>query len=231
MALPRLLPARDAYRLWAPQYDSCPNPLLSLESRLLDPLLSLTAGCDVVDLGCGTGRSIAELARAGARSIVGIDTSREMLQRASQRLSPNARLMRADCRDTRLRAQCCDWILASFLLSYLDDLPAVAREAARISRPHAFALIADAHPATRSYGWRRTFRTSEEVFEIQTHPYEISDLHCAMRRAGFVPVFFREDGFGREELAIFSQAGRRDLYRKAEGLPVFFAAGYRRGRL
>ena len=227
---PRLLPAQDAYRLWAPEYDATPNPLLSLERRRLAPLLSLAGGCDVVDLGCGTGRSILDLARVGARSIVGVDFSQEMLERASQRLPSRVRLMQADCRRTRLPAQCCDWILASFLLSYLDDLTAFAREVARISRPRSFVLIADIHPATRSYGWRRTFRSSESVIEIQTHPYEISDLHFAMQRAGFSPVYCKEAGFGPEELAIFAQAGRRDLYWMVEGLPVFFAAGYQRER-
>jgi ubiquinone/menaquinone biosynthesis C-methylase UbiE len=227
---PQLLAAQDAYRLWAPEYDSSPNPLLSLQRRLLAPLLSLAAGCDVVDLGCGTGQSIVELARLGARSIVGVDFSQEMLERASNRLPRCARLVEADCRDTKLDAQCCDWVLASLMLSYLDNLAAFAREAARISRPQAFVLIADVHPATRSYGWKRTIRLSENGIEIQTHPYEISDLYRVMQAAGFDPVYLKETSFGPEELSIFSQAGRPDLYWSVESLPVFFAAGYRRER-
>jgi len=227
---PRLLPAQHAYRLWAPEYDTSPNPLLSLEQRLLAPLLSLAAGCDVVDLGCGTGRSIAELVRIGARSIVGVDFSQEMLERASQRVPARVRLVESDCRKTPLPAQCCDWILASFLLSYLDGLTEFAQEVARIAKPRTFALIADVHPATRSYGWRRTFRSTESVIEIQTHPYEISDLNCAMHRAGFDPVYFKEAGFGPEELEIFSEALRPDLYWTVKGLPVFFAAGYQKER-
>lgn len=228
---PRLLPARDAYRLWAPEYDASPNPLLSLERRLLAPLLLPAAGCDVVDLGCGTGRSLVELVRIGARSIVGVDFSQQMLERARKRLPSRVRLLEADCRNTPLSEQCCDWILTSFLLSYLDGFSAFAREIARISRPGAFVLIADVHPATRGYGWRRTFRCAESVIEIQTHPYQISELDCAMQHAGFAPVYLKEAGFGPQELETFSQAGRPNLYWAVKDLPVFFAAGYRKVRL
>ncbi len=225
---PTLLPAQQAYRLWAPEYDTSPNPLLSLEERLLAPLLPLAGGCDVVDLGCGTGRSIVELARIGARSIVGVDFSREMLEYAAKKVPAGVRLVEADCRDTRLQPQCCDWIVASFLLSYLDGLTAFAEEAARICRQSAFVLITDVHPAARSYGWKRTFRSSRSVVEIQTHPYGISGLHGAMQQAGFELVYLKEAGFGPEELTIFSRAGRPDLYGAVENLPVLLIAGYQR---
>ncbi len=223
---PRFLPAQEAYRLWASEYDTTPNPLLSLEQRLLASLLPLAAECDVVDLGCGTGRSIVELARIGARSIVGVDFSREMLEHASKKVPPSVRLIRADCRDTRLHSGSCDWILASLLLSYLDGVTAFADEAARICRQNAFVLIADVHPATKSYGWKRTFRSWQNVVEIETHSYQISDLHRAMQGAGFDLVYLKEAGFGPEELTIFAQAGRPELYWAVEGLPVLYAAGY-----
>jgi ubiquinone/menaquinone biosynthesis C-methylase UbiE len=225
---PRRLPAQEAYRLWAQEYDASVNPLLSLEKRMLAPLFALAAGCDVVDLGCGTGRSIVEFAQAGARSIVGIDFSREMLECAWRKRPPLARLVEADCRDTQLPARSCDWILASFLLSYLNRLEAFAQEVARISRSGAFVLIVDVHPAARSYGWKRTFRNSEGIIEIQTYSYEIYDLHRAMQFAGFDLVYLKEAGFGPEELALFSQVGRPELYRTVENLPVLFAAGYQR---
>src|SRR5580698_4958341 len=35
---------KEAYRLWAPEYDSTPNPLLSLEQRFLWPLTRSAQG-------------------------------------------------------------------------------------------------------------------------------------------------------------------------------------------
>jgi len=219
---------KDAYRLWAPEYDATPNPLLSLEQRSLAPLLHSAAGCDVVDLGCGTGRWLAQLAEMGARSMTGIDLSGEMLKVASKKLSTATRLMQADCLNTPLAAASSDWILASFLLSYLDDVQGFAREAARIARCGAVVLLSDVHPATRGYGWRRTFRCARQVIEIQTHLYQISDLQRAMEEAGFEPMFLHELPFGEEEKDIFFDAGRPDLFTRVQGLPVLFVTGYRR---
>jgi len=223
-----LLPVEEAYRLWAPNYDATPNPLLSLERRFLSPLLGSAAGCDVVDLGCGTGRWLTQFETVGARSITGIDISAEMLERASLRAGSSARLIQTDCLNTSLPAASSDWILASFLLSYVADLQAFAKEASRIARPGALVLLSDLHPATRSYGWKRTFRSAQRVIEVQSQSYEIAGMRRAMEKAGFEQVLLHELPFGDQEREIFLDANRPDLFDKVKGLPVLFVAGFRR---
>ncbi|MGA3080384.1 MAG: class I SAM-dependent methyltransferase [Terracidiphilus sp.] len=227
-ATARLLPVEEAYQLWAPTYDSAPNPLLCLEERHLAPMLQPTEHCDVVDLGCGTGRWLERLSALQPRSLIGVDTSAAMLGRAAGRLGRNALLVQADCLKTPLDAASADFILASFLLSYVDDVDELAREIARIARPGALVFLSDVHPATNEYGWRRTFRCAHEVIEIQTHPYRILDLHAAMKAADFVMESFSEYSFGDEEKALFFRAGRPGLYEAVEGLPVLYLASYRR---
>jgi len=219
---------KEAYRLWAPEYDSTPNPLLSLEQRFLWPLTRSAQGCDVVDLGCGTGRWLAHLADSGARSTTGVDVSEEMLGHAAKKLTSETSLILANCLCTSLATASSDWILASFLLSYIDDVRTFADEAARIARPGAVVLLSDVHPATRGYGWRRTFSSAQQTIEIETHPYQISDLRCAMAKAGFESIFLLELPFGEPEKGVFSQAGRLDLFDRVDGLPVIFIAGFRR---
>jgi len=219
---------REAYRLWASEYDATPNPLLSLEQRFLAPLIRSAAGCDVVDLGCGTGRWLARLAETGAQSTTGVDVSEEMLEHAAKKLTSSTHLILADCLSTSLAAASSDWILASFLLSYVDDVRSFAGEAARIARSGAVVLLSDVHPATRGYGWRRTFSNAQQVIEIETHPYQITDLRRAMNQAGFEQIFLLELPFGEAEKGIFVHAGRPDLFERVEGLPVLFIAGYRR---
>ena len=220
--------AKEAYRLWAPEYDTTPNPLLSLELRCLEPLISGAAGCDVVDLGCGTGRWLTKLAEIGVRSATGVDVSKEMLEQAANKLTASTQLILGDCLHTPLQPASSDWIQASLLLSYVDDIQGFAREAARIARPGAFVLISDVHPATRTYGWKRTFSFANQAIEIETHPYGISDLHLAMDQVGFEPTLFLELPFGEPEKAIFFDADRPDLFGRVDGLPVLFVAGYRR---
>ena len=230
-APPRLLPAEEAYQQWAPEYVSAPNPLFCLEERHLAPLLQSTIRCDVVDLGCGTGRWLTRISELQPRSLIGVDISAAMLERAAEALGPRARLVQADCLSTRLVATSADWILASFLLSYVVDLNALAREIARIARPGALVFLSDVHPATNEYGWKRTFRCGREVIEIQTYPYRIRDLHAAMQAAGFEMQSFSEYCFEDEEKVVFLQAGRPDLCEAVEGLPVLMLAGYRRRRI
>src|SRR6202035_2198722 len=87
----------EGYRLWANTYDDEPNPMLSLEQRILGPLLPPLDDRDVVDLGCGTGRWLRALQGAGARSLLGLDSSPEMLVLAQSKLAGVANLVCADC--------------------------------------------------------------------------------------------------------------------------------------
>jgi ubiquinone/menaquinone biosynthesis C-methylase UbiE len=76
----------DVFNIWAQVYDEQPNPLLALEQRFLSRMLPDVGGLDVLDAGCGTGRWLHLLASQHPASLVGVDTSPEMLQRASAKL-------------------------------------------------------------------------------------------------------------------------------------------------
>jgi len=73
------LPALEAYRLLAAEYDTAPNALIALEERVLRPLLPNLEGCTFIDVGTGTGRWAKYAASEGARAI-GIDFCEEMLR-------------------------------------------------------------------------------------------------------------------------------------------------------
>jgi ubiquinone/menaquinone biosynthesis C-methylase UbiE len=223
-----LLPAEEAYRLLARGYDAAPNPLLSLEERYLAGLLPAMMSCDVVDLGCGTGRWLCRIAGLAPRSLTGIDLSAEMLNEAAKKLTLRTRLIRANCVNTSLADDSVDWLLSSFLLSYIDRPRDFAREAARIARSGARLVLSDVHPATRNLGWKRTFRHEMQLIEIETHAYRVEELHDAMRDAGFVLTSCDDYCFGEEEKIVFDRAERSDLYARVEGKPVLLMATYRR---
>src|SRR3984957_20056369 len=89
------LEAATAYRIWSGDYDRTPNALLSLEMRILSPLLGLAKGQRVLDVGSGTGRWMAWAEQCGA-CVFGIDACHEMIQQAARKSGLAGRSVRAD---------------------------------------------------------------------------------------------------------------------------------------
>ena len=82
-----------AYDRLACSYDSQPNPLLVLEERYLERLLPELENRDLLDIGCGTGRWLAQFIHQRPRSITGIDISTPMLEMAAAKIGSAATLV------------------------------------------------------------------------------------------------------------------------------------------
>jgi ubiquinone/menaquinone biosynthesis C-methylase UbiE len=218
--------AQQAYELWARSYDTTPNPLLALEERSLLSVFGNPVSKNIVDLGCGTGRWLTRLEQSSAASLTGVDSSAAMLAEARRKCRPSTRLVHASCTATSLPDRQTDFVLASFLLSYIEDLEKFADEAARILRPGGTLIVADIHPDAVSYGWRRTFRSPVGVFEIETYEYSLQELFSAMAGARFLPERVAEPCFGDAEAAIFRKAGKYDSFLQVQGMPVIYWARF-----
>ena len=57
------VPAGVGYRLWSKSYDADPNPLLTLEARMLAGYLGDLNGKIFLDVACGTARSMVYAAQ------------------------------------------------------------------------------------------------------------------------------------------------------------------------
>jgi cyclopropane fatty-acyl-phospholipid synthase-like methyltransferase len=78
---------RESYDAVAHEWDKARLRLSESEKRILDLLLERTAtGANVLDLGCGTGRPIAEYLVLRQLHVTGVDQSVAMLQLARSRL-------------------------------------------------------------------------------------------------------------------------------------------------
>jgi len=218
------LDAQQAYACWASTYDETPNPLLALEERSLGPMTNSFFAQDFVELGCGTGRWLRRLEATGLRSLTGVDISDAMLAEAEKKCLPSTSLIHSDCTAIPLHNRAADCILASFLLSYVQDLRKFAEEATRILRPGGTIIVSDLHPNTSSYGWRRTFSKAGSLFEIATFRYTLPELVNAMRAAGCTLEVMQEPCFGEEEAVIFRQNDMLDHFRNVGSLPVIYWA-------
>ena len=95
----------------------------------------------VLDVASGTAAVAIELVRADAsRAVVGVDQSPEMLAAGSERvahegLSEQIELREARAEDLPFADGEFDALTFTYLLRYVDDVPATLRELARVVRP------------------------------------------------------------------------------------------------
>jgi len=98
-------------------------------------------GLRVLDVASGTAAVAIELARAQpARTVVGVDQSPEMLEAGRDRVAQAGLSERIELRDGRAEALPfadgeVDALTFTYLLRYVDDVPATLRELARVVRP------------------------------------------------------------------------------------------------
>jgi demethylmenaquinone methyltransferase/2-methoxy-6-polyprenyl-1,4-benzoquinol methylase len=136
--------ARDLFAPLGPTYDRYAR-LLSFgqDPRWRSFLVSrIPADAQrVLDVASGTAAVAIELVRADAsRAVVGVDQSPEMLAAGSERvahegLSEQIELREARAEDLPFADGEFDALTFTYLLRYVDDVPATLRELARVVRP------------------------------------------------------------------------------------------------
>jgi cytosine/adenosine deaminase-related metal-dependent hydrolase/SAM-dependent methyltransferase len=217
-----LTPA-EGYRVWADTYDRDPNPLLSLERRSLEPLLPPLRGRDVVDLGCGTGRWLDALKSTAARSLLGVDSSPEMLHQARAKLGNSARLFCGDYRSAPISCASADVVLCSFVLSYIDEPEDLLTLAQTILRPGGYLFLTDVHPGTAAtLNWRRGVHVRDRFAEIRTHLRTIQQITRLCQSVKLQVKLRLEPRFGDEERTVFEANGKLDYFNSIREYPAIY---------
>ena len=168
MARTTYLTTKEAYNLWAPIYDVDSNPLQALDdlelASLLPLFLALLPGptrdtrCQIVDLGCGTGRNTLKLMSIPHLDLVGLDTSEKMLEIARNRCRLDALPREARARSLALCdfdildqsslpsiAKKSDGVISTLVLQHIP-LPVFFSVAASLLVDGGHLLVTDLHP-------------------------------------------------------------------------------------
>jgi malonyl-CoA O-methyltransferase len=217
----------QAYALWSETYDSVANPLLALEERYLWPMLSSLTGKTVLDLGCGTGRLLERLSSAGTQLYLGVDRSSAMLARAAKKLHISGHLLRADCLELPLLSHSVDVLICSFLLGYVS-LRGLAAEIARVSKVDADLYLSEFHPDSRLLGWKRGFRSGDQVIDLPASYCSLQDVEHTFRLHGFDLIRKAEPGFGEPEREIFLAYKKSHVFEASCGTRAIFIYHLRR---
>jgi ubiquinone/menaquinone biosynthesis C-methylase UbiE len=110
------------------------QPRVDLPGAVMD--LAVRTGDEVVvDVGCGNGAYLAELARRGHRGpVVGVDLSVGMLE-AAHRATPRAQLASADACELPIRTGAVSLVLAMHMLYHVPDPADAVTELRRVLAP------------------------------------------------------------------------------------------------
>jgi cytosine/adenosine deaminase-related metal-dependent hydrolase/ubiquinone/menaquinone biosynthesis C-methylase UbiE len=223
--------SREGFAAWAEVYDDLPNPLLSLEQRFLSALLPEIRGVDVVEIGCGTGRWLDLLASQLPSSLIGVDSSPEMVERARLKMQQRATILTGDATSLPLPNSSADIVLAPFVASYISELDDLAAEIARVARTRASVYVSDLHPETgTACNWSRGFTVGETRIEIPTYARMVQEVIACFEASGFEVVSVLEPRFGLPEKSIFQGAGKLTAFHAAEGRPAIYILQLKLGK-
>src|SRR5258708_3932463 len=178
----RLLPAREAYAIWAESYPPEPhNPLMEAEQGIVAPILAPLSPRRAIDVGTGSGRNLPLLASTGARFVCGVDFSMPML---SKDTSGRPRVCANACK-LPFHDRSFDLISSSLMMGDIADLAQCIAELARVLTPGGHLVYSDFHPAWAAGSGRRTFEAADgRSFELAYCAHSIAAHLAPLDRYG-----------------------------------------------
>ena len=131
------------YNRYSSVYDVIFGRVFQSGREMAPRLLELSPGADLLEVGVGTGLSLAALPRN--INITGIDLSRKMLNKAKKRVVDlrlkNAQLLRMDATTLDFPDNSFDRVLAAYFISTVPDPVAVVEEMKRVCRPNGYLVF------------------------------------------------------------------------------------------
>jgi malonyl-CoA O-methyltransferase len=186
------LSVTGAYDRWADSYDGYDNPMGFGAGRVVDALAPDAGGKDVFEFGCGTGRNLAALKRAGAASLAGCDLSPGMLARAAAR-DKSFRLLQHDMTQALpWPDRSADLVLFALTLEHVAELRSPLGEARRILRPNGTIAVVEIHPWLSQDGLAAHFTEGGQEVRMPTVAHGFADYLNAFAATGLAVASCKE---------------------------------------
>ncbi len=183
----------EAYEIWSRTYDEDRNLTRDLDEQITRQTLDDCRCKSILEIGCGTGKNTALLARIGEK-IQAIDFSGAMIEQARLKSSfDNVTFTVTDinrpwpCEDRSV-----DLISCNLVLEHIDDLSFIFAEAARILVNGGQLFVSELHPFRQYQGVVARFERNHERIEIPAFVHHISDFLNAATRQNLSLAELRE---------------------------------------
>jgi malonyl-CoA O-methyltransferase len=184
---------KNAYNEWSGTYDSDENLTRDLDQRVTMELLGNLQFGSILEIGCGTGKNTAFLAKIG--SIVhAVDFSQGMIDKAKEKVqADNVHFSLMDVTQRwEFEDETFDLVVCNLVLEHIEDLDPVFSEAARMLQPNGYFFINELHPFRQYDGKKARFYRNEEKIEVDAFIHHTSDFFNAAINHGLGLVKLNE---------------------------------------
>jgi predicted TPR repeat methyltransferase len=184
---------KQAYNLWAEQYDSNVNKTRDLEALSLREILCHVRFERCLEIGCGTGKNTEYLSSRAAK-LTSVDLSDEMLKKARLKFkAENVEFIRADINE--------DWtfingkyelVTFSLILEHIENLENIFCKVEKVTLSGSHVYIGELHPYKQYSGSKARFETEHGQQTVTCFTHNISDFTSAAAKYGFEILALRE---------------------------------------
>ncbi|SFV29368.1 class I SAM-dependent methyltransferase [Thermoflavifilum thermophilum] len=187
------LNVKQAYNLWATQYDTQINETRDLEAVAFRAMAGNKKIARALEMGCGTGKNTLHLLKL-AQHVTAVDFSDHMLQAARAKIQvPHVEFVQADIlQEWTFAREPYDWISFSLVLEHVEDVTDIFRKAAAVAAPHARLYVGELHPFRQYLGGKAQFDTPQGSYEVPAFTHHVSDFITAAHQNGWQTVDLRE---------------------------------------
>ncbi|GAL03216.1 ubiquinone/menaquinone biosynthesis methyltransferase UBIE [Photobacterium aphoticum] len=207
-------PVSKLYSQYAEQYDVAVQDNVfnaHYERPSLQALIGEVAGCDVLDLGCGTGVYAQYMLDNGAEKLTCIDYSPEMVEIVNRKFGGSFS-DRVTCYAQDLSTglpneadESMDLVISPLMIHYLEDLTPLFSDIARVLRKGGRFVFSTHHPfadiecsTSGNYFEREIVRdvwdTVGVPVDVQFYRRSLTEIMQAISGSGMVVTGMNEDG-------------------------------------
>lgn len=182
-----------AYDSWAEQYDTNENKTRDLDQRATVETLGKYDFKTVLELGCGTGKN-TEWLLTKAESIIGIDFSQEMLDRARLKIADKrVEFMKGDVtKHWKVDDESVDLVTSSLTLEHLENLDHVFSQSNQKLVEGGLFFISELHPFKQYTGSKAKYPSENGIVELEVYTHHLTDFTESAKNNAFELLEIKE---------------------------------------